>query len=83
MRTWAKEHRDDEVSQMILKLDTSTISRNLMFFYPFEVQITDLESYQKNTEGEASHDIYKKQQLQTAIQRLFRPIIQNLQTPKP
>jgi uncharacterized protein (TIGR04562 family) len=75
VRNWAKDNKEDEVSQMILKLDTSTISRNLMFFYPFEVQIADQASYLKNTEGEASHAIYKKQQVQSAIVRLFRPIM--------
>ncbi|MDH4468133.1 MAG: TIGR04552 family protein [Bacteriovoracaceae bacterium] len=75
VRNWAKDNKEQEISQMLLKLDTSTISRNLMFFYPFEVQIADQESYVKNTEGEASHAIYKKQQVQSAIVRLFRPIM--------
>lgn len=75
VKQWAKDHKDNEASEMILKLDTSTISRDLMFFYPFELQITDQESHNKNTVGEASHKEYKSQQVKTAIRRLFKPLI--------
>jgi len=75
VKKWAKENGENEASSMILKLDTSTISRDLMFFYPFEVQITNYESYIQNTEGEASHKEYKSQQVKTAIRRLFLPLL--------
>ncbi len=74
VRNMAKDE-NTELSKKILSLDTSLISRDVRFFYPFEVQITDIESYKKNTEGEASHLEYKKKQLISAQNRIFRPLI--------
>lgn len=67
---------DSELAKKILGLDSSSIARDVRFFYPFEVQITDIKSHQKNTEGEASHAEYKKSQLMSAMKRLFRPLIE-------
>lgn len=41
------------------------------FFYPFEVQIMDKASYQKNLSGASSHAHYKERQRQAARLRLF------------
>jgi uncharacterized protein (TIGR04562 family) len=60
-----------QLAKMIKVLDTSSISRELRFFYPFEVQIMDEESYQKSIDGEASHKEYKKAQLRSALNRVF------------
>lgn len=61
----------DEFLEELVNLDTSTIAREIRFFYPFEVQITDLESHLNNTDGEASHQEYKRSQVQFAQERLF------------
>ena len=71
----AKEDETNELAQKVLSLDTSSIARDVRFFYPFEVQITDIGSHEKNTEGEASHIEYKKSQLDSAMIRLFKPLI--------
>jgi uncharacterized protein (TIGR04562 family) len=76
VRKQALHDRENPISQNLLNLDTSPISRDIRFFYPFEVQITDYESHQKNTQGEASHNEYKKSQLRSAMKRIFRPIIE-------
>lgn len=76
VRKLALKDKTNPLSQAMLNLDTSPISRDVRFFYPFEVQITDYESYLKNTQGEASHDEYKKSQLRSAMKRIFRPIIE-------
>lgn len=76
VKTWAKENKDNPASAMILKLDTSTISRDVTFFYPYEVQITDIESHKQNTLGEASHHEYKTNQIKSAVRRIFKPLIQ-------
>ncbi|WP_408098507.1 TIGR04552 family protein [Peredibacter sp. HCB2-198] len=76
VRKQALKDRENPVSQALLHLDTSAISRDVRFFYPFEVQITDYESHLKNTQGEASHNEYKKSQLRSAMKRIFRPIIE-------
>lgn len=72
----AKEEKNSDLAKKILSLDTSSIARDIRFFYPYEVQITDIKSHLKNTEGEASHAEYKKSQLQSAMKRLFRPLIE-------
>lgn len=75
VKNLAKEEKDQTWAQMILKLDTSTISRDLRFFYPYEVQITDAESHYQNTLGEASHREYKTLQTKAAAKRLFKPLL--------
>ncbi len=71
-----QEGGESELARKVLGLDTSSIARDVRFFYPYEVQITDEKSHQKNTEGEASHVEYKKSQLMSAMKRLFRPLIE-------
>jgi len=76
VRKLAIRDKENPISQALLNLDTSAISRDVRFFYPFEVQITDNESHLKNSQGEASHAEYKKSQLKSAMKRIFRPIIE-------
>lgn len=78
VKKMAKETgEENELAQKILSLDTSSIAKDVRFFYPFEIQITDLESHEKNTIGEASHHEYKKQQLKSAMLRLFQNLIEH------
>lgn len=67
---------NNALGKQILALDTNPIARDVRFFYPFEVQITDRDSHMKNTQGEASHEEYKKSQVKSAMKRIFRPIIE-------
>jgi uncharacterized protein (TIGR04562 family) len=76
VRKEALKDKTSPLAQALLGLDTSPISRDVRFFYPFEVQITDYESHLKNTQGEASHAEYKKSQLKSAMKRIFRPILE-------
>ena len=76
VRKLALKDKQNPLSQALLHLDTSPISRDVRFFYPFEVQLTDYESHLKNTQGEASHVEYKKSQLKSAMKRIFRPILE-------
>lgn len=46
-------------------------AKELNFFYPYEVQIVDYETYLKNLSGEASHELYKKRQRQRARLRVL------------
>lgn len=66
---------DSDLGKKLLSLDTSSVSQDVRFFYPYEIQITDLESHKTNTKGEASHDEYKKLQVISAMKRIFKPII--------
>lgn len=77
VRAFAKKNDpNNEVTRRILDLDTGFIAKDVRFFYPFEVQITDKESHLKNTQGDASHQEYKKSQLQSAMKRLFSNLIE-------
>lgn len=76
VRKQALKDKENPLSQSLLSLDTSAISRDVRFFYPFEVQITDYESHLQNTQGEASHNEYKRSQLRSAMKRIFKPILE-------
>jgi uncharacterized protein (TIGR04562 family) len=43
----------------------------IRFFYPFEVQIVDYQTYLKNISGPASHEKYKRRQRMSARARVF------------
>lgn len=74
LRKSAKDQKEEELAKKILAMDYSHIARDVRFFYPYEVQIVDEESHQINSEGEASHAEYKKQQVLTAMKRVFGPL---------
>src|SRR5690606_6646723 len=77
LRKAAKKVQDEnELSQKILTMDVSLIARDIRFFYPYEVQIVDLEAHKINTEGEASHAEYRKAQTLSAMRRVFAHIIE-------
>lgn len=77
VRKLAKEQEEKtDLVKQVLALDVTKIARDIRFFYPFEIQIVDQETYRVNTEGEASHSDYKRAQLETAKMRLFGPLIE-------
>ncbi len=80
VRTLAKaessDGREDKLSEAILKLDLSTLNRDVHFFYPYEVQIVDADSHHTNSEGQASHKLYKLAQKQSAMARVFGKLME-------
>ncbi len=76
VRKAAMADKENPLAKQLLALDTTPISRDVRFFYPFEVQITDEQSHQTNTQGEASHQEYKKSQVKSAMRRIFKPLIE-------
>jgi uncharacterized protein (TIGR04562 family) len=70
-----QENSENELAHQVSQLDLSLVSRDVRFFYPFEVQIVDLESHRENTMGEASHQDYKKSQQRSAMNRVFCDLI--------
>lgn len=74
-RSAKKEYGSHPLVESLLGLDTSAIAKDIRFFYPFEVQITDKSSHKMNTDGEASHVEYKRSQLKSAQLRLFKDLI--------
>lgn len=76
LRKSALQDKEQPLAKQLLALDTSPISRDVRFFYPFEVQITDEASHLQNTQGEASHQEYKKSQVKSAMRRIFKSLIE-------
>jgi uncharacterized protein (TIGR04562 family) len=66
----------NELARKILSMDHSLVARDIRFFYPYEVQIVDQEAFKENTVGEASHQEYKRQQVMSALRRLFKTMIE-------
>ena len=67
----------DPLAKRVVNMDYSLVSRDIRFFYPFEIQIVDKETRKNNDEGKASHREYKKNQLKSAMKRLFKPLIEH------
>ncbi len=68
--------RSRRLVNKIINLDTSSLAREIRFFYPFEIQITDKECNHQNSEGEASHQKYKQAQRKTAMMRLCSELLE-------
>ena len=76
VRKFAKKNDpNNEVTRRLLDLDATNIANEIRFFYPYEVQITDRQSHTENTDGEASHQEYKKSQVISARTRLFKNLL--------
>jgi len=65
----------DEVKKKVSSLDLSSLTRDVEFFYPYEIQIVDESTNENNKQGDASHSEYKRIQLISARDRLFGKII--------
>ncbi len=61
------------IARKLIHIDPaqSPNGKELSFFYPFEVQIVDSESYQLNFTGEEAHSQYKERQKAAARKRIF------------
>ncbi len=75
IRKSAKEESESELASKILALDSSLIARDIRFFYPYEIQVVDEESHLENTQGEASHQEYKRAQKNSAMNRVFGELL--------
>jgi uncharacterized protein (TIGR04562 family) len=61
--------------QMINIQDPFNIQLSYKFFFPFEVQILDHDSYVESRTGRASHSEYKKSQLKAVRKRVLTNVI--------
>ncbi|MGE0490896.1 MAG: TIGR04552 family protein [Vulcanimicrobiota bacterium] len=50
--------------------------REVCFYFPYEVQITDHDNYLQSLNGESSHTSYKRRQLRAARKRILGEVIQ-------
>lgn len=58
------------ISRQLIKVESGA-GKSFSFFYPFEVQIMNSESYSKIQSGESEHSAYKSRQISAAVKRLF------------
>ncbi len=70
-----EQYLDHPLTEKINQLKFSALIEEVSFFYPYELQILDEESYKKSLSGEASHLTYKKLQRRKAICLLFKDLI--------
>lgn len=50
---------------------------NFCFFFPYELQVVDIETHNENRFGKGSHEKYKEKQLIAARQRILGRLIRN------
>lgn len=67
---------ENELARRVLNMDISPVARDIRFFYPYEIQIVDNDAFRENSQGEASHQEYKRQQVQSAMKRIFKAMIE-------
>ena len=66
----SKEMHEDML-KLIERLDLKYLQKEVRFFYPYEVQLVDEQSFEENERGRSAHSEYKKAQLQTALKRVM------------
>lgn len=61
------------ISRKLIRVDIELRGKKerIQFFYPFEVQVMDYQTYINNMRGPLSHEEYKKRQIKAAGLRLF------------
>lgn len=82
LRDFLEKHESNEFTEYTDKLLEYVKSwrglaeqQEVSVFFPFEVQILDLESSRLIEGGDASHDRYKKSQMRTARQRILSDVL--------
>ena len=63
-----------EIATAIERVDQKYIQRVTRFFYPYEIQVLDEQSYFENEKGRSAHTEYKKAQQKAAKFRVMGPL---------
>jgi uncharacterized protein (TIGR04562 family) len=61
----------EDLAKLVDRLDLKYLTKEIRFFYPFEVQVVDIKSAEENERGRSAHSAYKKAQVQTALRRVM------------
>jgi uncharacterized protein (TIGR04562 family) len=61
----------EDISKLVDKIDLKNLQRDVRFFYPYEIQVVDIQNHEQNERGRSAHSEYKKAQLQTAMRRVM------------
>jgi len=63
------------ITRKLIRIQEAKVSGSeFSFFYPFEVQILNKESYDKMQSGDLQHEAYKNRQVEAARERVFPKI---------
>ncbi len=78
LRKFAKTQNpeENELARRVMNMDISLVARDIRFFYPYEIQVVDQDAFRENSQGDASHQEYKRQQVRSAMKRVFKAIIE-------
>lgn len=72
LKTFAKNQvLPDELKTIVEGINLKYLRREIRFFYPYEVQVTDQSSHTENERGRGAHTEYKKSQIQSAMKRVM------------
>jgi uncharacterized protein (TIGR04562 family) len=64
-----------ELTSAIERVDQKYIQRVTRFFYPYEVQVMDHESFVENEKGRSAHAHYKLAQQNAAMNRVMGALV--------
>ncbi len=59
------------ITRRLIKIQLPEVGRTVRFFYPFEIQLMDYETYLQSLQGDQSHKAYKARQLESARSRIL------------
>ncbi len=78
----ARKHlQGDALAEMLATLSTAGIDPEIQFFFPYEVQVMDITSYEAATSGRAAYAEYKSRQVVSARQRVMPKVLELLNVP--
>lgn len=71
------------ISDIFLQRQFEDTKPYYRFFFPYEIQIVDLDTHRNNMSGQARHDIYKHRQLVVARKRVLGALLKPVQEEQP
>ncbi len=71
----ANYHSIQFTCRQLIRVEEPELAR---FFFPFEIQILDEESYKTSRTGYASHELYKERQKESARKRVLGTLLENV-----
>ena len=77
-----KHLHGEPLDEMLAALTTQGVDPEIQFFFPYEVQVMDIASYQAATEGRASYGEYKARQVASVRKRVLPRVLQLLGVPE-
>jgi uncharacterized protein (TIGR04562 family) len=72
----ANNPEENELARKVMNMDISLVARDIRFFYPYEIQVVDQDAFKENSQGDASHQEYKRLQVKSALKRVFKALIE-------